>query len=44
MFFARLPSLVLPVCAVTFGLRLQLAPCHVLTAPVFVLSQQEGAD
>lgn len=44
MFFARLPDIVLPVCSVTFGLLFQQAPCHVLTASAFVLSQQEGAD
>lgn len=44
MFFARLPNLVLPVCSVTFGPDFQHVPCHVLTAPVFVLSLQEGAD
>lgn len=44
MFFARLPNFVLPVCSVTFGLHFQHVPCHVLAVPVFVLSQQEGAD
>lgn len=44
MFFARLPNFVLPVRAITFGLHAQHVPCHVLTAPVFVLSQQEGSD